>query len=122
MGRDPRKSPFDHVSAEELKRFAADIKRGYQRLPHDSSADALEDLWGADSQDSRLGRKVREGAKRGGRRAPDRDRRMAQEFLKRQPQSKMSATALKVNIGVEHGLRRRAAIDAVDRGLKKIVR
>jgi hypothetical protein len=122
MGRNPWKSVFDHVSAEELKQFAEHIKRGYQRLPQDSSADALEDQWGTDSQDSRRGRKVLEGAKLGGRQDPDRDRRMAQEFLRRQPQSKMSATALKVDIGAKHDLRRRAAIDAVDRGLKKIVR
>ena len=68
MGRNPWKSVFDQVSPEELKQFAEHIKRGYQRLPQDSSANALEDLWGADSQNSHLARKVREGSKRGRKR------------------------------------------------------
>ena len=57
---------------------------------------------------------------------PDRDVRMARQFQQRQFQqrrqkSKLSATALKEKIGAEHRLTRSAGINAINRGLKKIV-
>jgi hypothetical protein len=69
------------------------------------------------------GAKSIEGAQRGGRKKhPGRDQRMAQEFLKRCPTSNLSKSALKAEIGRSYKLRRRAAIDAINRGLEKIVR
>ena len=66
-----------------------------------------------------IGQRVVDGARRGGRRNPDRDRQMAHEFRQRRS-TNVSVTALKIKIGLEHGLRRSAAIAAVDRGLKII--
>jgi hypothetical protein len=65
------------------------------------------------------------GAKAGGRARsmPDRDREMAHEYLRRRADEKcrMSDTALKVDIGGKmHDLKRRASIDAVERGLNII--
>lgn len=72
-------------------------------------------------RDMETGRKVREGAQRGGRRNPARDLQMAREFNRRRVSGcSLSLSALKAEIGATHGLRRSAAIDAVDRGLRKI--
>lgn len=67
------------------------------------------------------GAKIRERP-RGGREDPERDKRMAREFLRQRPPGsnpgKKSPTALKKEIGKAEGLKRSAAIEAVDRGLK----
>lgn len=67
-----------------------------------------------------IGRKVLEGARRGGRQQPARDIAMAQEFRTRRSASPLSDTALKAEIGSKYRLRRRAAVDAVDRGLRRM--
>ncbi len=67
------------------------------------------------------GHKVREGAKRGGRQNSSRDVIMARKFQQRRNKSELSDTALKVKIGAEHRLTRSAGINAINRGLKKIV-
>ena len=69
---------------------------------------------------ARIGQKCLDGALRGGRRQPIRDRHMALESQRRRVQTFLSPSALKTDIGKSHGLKRRAAIYAVDRGLKII--
>ena len=70
------------------------------------------------------GRKVWEGAKRGGRRknkaTAERDVRLAKEYQARLPHSRLTPTALKTKIGKEQKppLSRSAAVDAINRGLK----
>jgi hypothetical protein len=115
---------LEHALAEQEARRSAedeDRRKWLAETEWDSSGQAIE--W-AELENRRLAeiaRKQLDAAARGGRpKQPLRDRQMAQEFLKRLPQSKMSKTALKVDIGRKHGLRRRAAIDAVDRGLKSV--
>jgi hypothetical protein len=70
----------------------------------------------------KTGQKVRAAAKLGGRRksvaVTKRDIALAQEFLSRRLNSEISPTALKTEIGKQHNLKRSAAIDAIDRGLK----
>jgi hypothetical protein len=75
-----------------------------------------------DREDMERGRKIREAAARGGRRNPQRDRSMAIEYLKRRPlcRATVSNSELKRRIGAEYGLKRSAAIEAIDRGLCKI--
>jgi len=62
------------------------------------------------------------GAKRGGRtRAqPERDVAYAREFQARRSSASCSDTELKIRVGKEHGLKRSAAIAAIDRGLEKL--
>ena len=60
---------------------------------------------------------------RGGREPGEtipRDIQMAREYEQRRPTSYLSPTALKIDIGRKHDLKRSAAIDAIDRGLKKL--
>jgi hypothetical protein len=68
------------------------------------------------------GQKIQAAAKRGGRRksaaTAKRDTALAREFQARRPNSGLSPTALKTEIGEQHNLKRSAAIDAIDRGLK----
>jgi hypothetical protein len=69
-----------------------------------------------------IGRKVSAGARRGGKQDPDRDMRMAREFNARLGRSHgLSPTAIKKQIGKAEGLSDRAAVYAIDRGLKKIM-
>jgi hypothetical protein len=60
---------------------------------------------------------------RGGREpgeTKERDIQMAREFQKRRSSSSRSDSALKADIGRKHELKRSAAIEAVNRGLKKL--
>jgi hypothetical protein len=67
--------------------------------------------------------KIKEGAKRGGRQNPKRDLRMAWDYQQlRRKHSSISDSAIKEHIGRKYNLKRRAAIDAVNRGLKNFVR
>jgi hypothetical protein len=86
------------------------------------SGDAIE--W-AELENHRLAqiaKKVIRGARDGGRQDPDRDLQMAREFVRRRQKSGLSDSALMKDIGRKRKLRRSAAIEAVRRGLKKIVR
>jgi hypothetical protein len=69
------------------------------------------------------GRKLRDRPNKGGR-APgstaERDRAMAEEFLRRCQASNKSDTALKEEIGRKAGLKRSAAVAAINRGVKKL--
>jgi hypothetical protein len=70
---------------------------------------------------SRVGSHV--GAKRKAESYVDRDIEMAREFLRRRratPSAKMSDSALKVGIGKKKGLKRSAAIEAIDKGLEAL--
>jgi hypothetical protein len=71
--------------------------------------------------DTLRGIKVKQSGAKNGRSQPQRDSGMAHEFCSKRTESGLSDTALKVKIGMRYGLSRRAAIDAVNRGLKKIV-
>jgi hypothetical protein len=51
-----------------------------------------------------------------------RNEQMAKEFQRRRPTSKLSDTALMVDIGRKFKLKRRASIDACKAGLKKLCR
>ena len=70
------------------------------------------------------GRKIREASKLGGRRKnkalPFRDVQLAKIYQARRPHSRMTPTALKRKIGEEQKrpLKRSAAVDAINRGLK----
>jgi hypothetical protein len=66
------------------------------------------------------GQKVRAAARLGGRqkRMTKRNIALAQEFQGRRLDSGLSPTALKSEIGKHHKLKRSAAIDAVNQGLK----
>jgi hypothetical protein len=67
------------------------------------------------------GTKCRAAAARGGRRNPERDLRMAHEFIARGAgKNGLSPSALKAEIGDRAGLKRRAAINAVNRGLRQL--
>lgn len=66
------------------------------------------------------GLKVRTSGKQNNRQKPDRDAKMAREYLSRLPNKHMSRTALIAKIGEAYGLKSRAARDAVKRGLKNI--
>lgn len=64
----------------------------------------------------------KESGRKGGRPAGTnltRDRQMAEEFQREQLRSRLSATALKAAIGSRHGLKKSAAILAIDRALGK---
>ena len=50
----------------------------------------------------------------------NRDRRMAEEFLRKRKTSSDSDTALMVAIGKRHEVKRSAAIEAINRGLKAL--
>ena len=73
------------------------------------------------------GIKTIDGAARGGRRAGQtlaRDLVMAKKFLKRRDErqkgSRISQTALKVGIGAENDLKKSAAIEAINRGMRAL--
>ena len=71
--------------------------------------------------DAITGKKVRDGGARGGPppgQKAERDRDLAREYLRRQKESGLSATALKEKIGRGRGLGRSASIEAINRGVK----
>lgn len=74
-------------------------------------------------KDALSGRKSAEGARRGGRKAGsanDRDRKMADEYLRRRPGTIItSETELKAAIGKRYGLKRSQSAAVIDRELKK---
>jgi hypothetical protein len=73
--------------------------------------------------DALTGQKVRSAAKRGGRpkdSTKDRDLSLARVFKLRRKNARCSDTALKAEIGCEHGLCRSAAVAAINRGLEKL--
>lgn len=79
-------------------------------------ANSLADLAG-------IGLAVEDGAKRGGRKpgsTAERDEGMAREFLKRRATATCTDTALKRSVGTDYGLSRTQAIEAINRGLKKV--
>ena len=90
-------------------------------MPAEESVKILALLSQQQLRDMERGRKIREGAQRGGRRNPARDLEMAREFNRRRVSGcSVSSSALKAEIGATRGLRRSAAIEAVNRGLQKL--
>ena len=89
--------------------------------PGDRSCDMvswIEERAIIDRAFARVGIKVLESAKSGGRKNPQRDLKIWQEFQQRRATSRKSDSALAEEIGQKYGLRRRAAISAVHRGKK----
>lgn len=69
------------------------------------------------------GAKVKAGARLGGPEPGStllRDIEMAEEFMEKADEARMSDTALKTRIGKAHGLGRSGAMKAIDRGLEKL--
>lgn len=109
----PKRSRLAEEELRDVKeRMAALGFPGY--LGTDSSGTWIEEQAIIDRA---VARKKRAG--QGG--DPDRDRKMAKEFEERWPKDKgrLSQSALKEIIGCKYKLKRRAAINAIDRGLNQ---
>jgi hypothetical protein len=129
MSRKPVLTGLSPANQELFRRVLSNkTTQKLRSKPKSRRADAPEPetyvgqlLTGHEFKDAESGKKSREGAQRGGRRKPQRDIKMAVEFLslkKRAP--KISNSALKEKIGKKHSLSRSAAIDAINRGLKRL--
>jgi hypothetical protein len=121
---------FDQAIAEEEALHPAEdeARRKYlSEVEFHSSGDFLEWAELEIHRMAKIGRKSIESGMRGGKQNPMRDMVWAREYLRRRPTSRLTKSALMSRIGAEGfggfpKLGRSAAIDAINRGLKKIVR
>jgi hypothetical protein len=132
----PLKDPFEHLFAlnlsvaelEEFERLGKENREKVVRMLGLAPDVSEEELKAALQQEQRrreqVGAKSLASSKRGveARKKPQRDQQMAREFLARRAKSILKDTPLMEKIGKDYRLGRSAAIEAIKRGLKEIVR